>query len=97
METTNNKCPECIYNETCIENPNDCRSYIDKDDVAYGLIPDGQGELYGNDTVEIGVGLENKSRLKVGNLIIHNTHHFNWLHRKMWKLLLGFDIENVEE
>ena len=51
-----------------------------------------------SNTIEIGIGLpKTKSHLKVGNLIIHNTHHFNWLERKMWKLLLGFDIENVEE
>lgn len=51
-----------------------------------------------SNTVEIGIGLlKTKSYLKVGNLVIHNTHHFNWFHRKMWKLLLGFDIENVEE
>lgn len=51
-----------------------------------------------SNTVEIGIGLpKTKSHLKVGNLIIHNTHHFNWFERKMWKLLLGFDIENVEE
>lgn len=49
-------------------------------------------------TVEIGTGLpKTKSHLKIGNMIIYNTHHFNWFHRKMWKLLLGFDIENVEE
>ena len=51
-----------------------------------------------SNTIEIGIGLpKTKSHLKVGNLIIHNTHRFNWLERKMWKLLLGFDIENVEE
>ncbi len=38
-----------------------------------------------------------KSILRIGNMEIHNSHHFNWFHRKMWKLLLGFDIENVEE
>ena len=49
-------------------------------------------------TVAIGIGMpKTKSHLKVGNLVIHNTHHFNWFERKMWKLLLGFDIENVEE
>lgn len=40
---------------------------------------------------------KSKSILRIGNMEIHNTHHFNWFHRKMWKLLLGFDIENVEE
>ena len=37
-----------------------------------------------------------KSHLKIGNMVIHNSHHFNWFHRKMWKLLLGFDVENVK-
>ena len=51
-----------------------------------------------SDTIEIGIGMpKTKSHLKVGNLIIHNTHNFNWIERKMWKLLLGFEIENVEE
>lgn len=36
-----------------------------------------------------------KSYIKIGNLIIHNTHHFNWFHRKMWKLFFGFEIESV--
>ena len=55
-------------------------------------------QKFNYDTVEIGVGLsKTKSHLKVGNLIIHNTHRFNWIERKMWKLLLGFDIENVDE
>lgn len=50
-----------------------------------------------SNTIEIGIGMpKTKSHLKVGNLVIHNTHRFNWLERKMWKLLLGFDIENVE-
>ena len=49
-------------------------------------------------TLNIGYGLpKTKSRLKVGNMVIHNTHRFNWLQRKMWKLFFGFDIENVEE
>ena len=54
-------------------------------------------ELNSN-SIEIGIGMpKTKSHLKVGNLIIYNTRRFNWLERKMWKLLLGFDIENVEE
>jgi hypothetical protein len=49
-------------------------------------------------TIEIGYGCPKiKSHLKAGNLIIHNTRHFNWFERKMWKLLLGFDIENIKE
>ena len=51
-----------------------------------------------NNTIKIGYGFpKTKSHLKIGNMVIHNTHHFNWFHRKMWKLLLGFDVENVEE
>ena len=50
------------------------------------------------DTLEVGYGWpKTKSHLKIGNMVIHNTKHFNWFHRKMWKLLLGFEIENVEE
>ena len=96
MTTINKKCSQCIYNDNCIEHPDDCPSFIDKDYVAYGIVPSDDAYFYGNDTIEIGVGLEHKSRLKVGNLVIHNTHHFNWLERMMWKLLLGFDVENVE-
>jgi hypothetical protein len=65
--------------------------------VEYGIVEQGENTFYGNDTLEFGVGVEHKSRLTVGNLVIYNTHHFNWLERKMWKLLLGFDIENVKE
>lgn len=55
-------------------------------------------KLSKTNTTQIGCNLPNiKSHLKVGNLIIHNTHHFNWFHRMMWRLLLGFEIENVEE
>lgn len=98
MLATNNECKQCIYEDNCIENPNDCNSFIGKEAVVSFLIPeDQQSMFYGNDTVEIGVGLEHKSRLKVGNLVVYNTHHFNWFERKMWKLLLGFDIENVVE
>lgn len=95
MNNFNEKCASCIYKDTCIEHPFNCESYIDENSVGYSAT--GLGDIIPNNTVEIGVGLENKSRLKVGNLIIYNTHHFNWFHRKMWKLLLGFDIENVEE
>lgn len=48
-------------------------------------------------TIEVGHGWKTKSLLKVGNMIIHNTHHFNWFQRKMWKLFFGFEIENVKE
>lgn len=49
-------------------------------------------------TIQVGHILPKvKSHLKIGNLIIYNTHHFNWFHRMMWKLLLGFEIENVKE
>jgi hypothetical protein len=56
------------------------------------------GETIASNTIEVGYGWpETKSHLKIGNLTIHNTHHFNWLERKMWKLLLGFEIEDVEK
>ena len=49
------------------------------------------------DTIEICANLyKTKSYIKLGNLIIHNTHNFNWFHRKMFKLFFGFEIENVE-
>lgn len=97
MSNFNEICTTCIYEDTCVEQPPNCESYIDKDTVAYAVVPDNESTFYGNNTIEIGVGSENKSCLMVGNLVIYNTHHFNWLERKMWKLLLGFDIENVEE
>lgn len=51
-----------------------------------------------SNTIQIGIGLPKiKSHLKVGNLTIHNTHHFNWFHRMMWKLFFGFEIENIKE
>ena len=70
------------------------------------IIADGEAYKYGMlapvfepNTIEVGVGFftETKSKLRVGNMVIHNTRRFNWLERKMWKLLLGFDIENVED
>ena len=48
--------------------------------------------------IQIGIGLPKiKSHIKIGNLILHNTHQFNWFHRKMWKLFFGFEIENIKE
>ena len=38
-----------------------------------------------------------RSLLKIGNIVIHSTHHFNWFQHKMWKLFFGCEIENVEE
>ena len=53
---------------------------------------------YMPNTIEIGINLSKiKSRIKVGNLIIHNTHYFSWFHRMMWKLFFGFEIENLKE
>lgn len=37
-----------------------------------------------------------KSVMKCGNININNEHRFNWIQRKMWKLLLGFDVRNME-
>ena len=49
-------------------------------------------------TLTIGYGWPKiKSHLKIGNMVIYNTHRFNWLERKMWKLFFGFDIESVKE
>ena len=96
MNNFNEQCARCIYNDTCIERPLDCESYIDRDSVTY--VATGSGEIILNNTIEVGYGWpEIKSHLKIGNMIIHNTRRFNWLERKMWKLLLGFDVENVEE
>lgn len=39
-----------------------------------------------------------KSKIMIGsNTIIFNDRHFNWLQKKMWRLLLGIKIEDVEE
>ena len=51
-----------------------------------------------SDMIYIGTHRDDiKSLLTIGNMVFYNTHRFNWFERKMWKLLLGFDIENVEE
>jgi hypothetical protein len=63
-----------------------------KEDIARGI----DGVM--PNTFVVGYGWpEIKSHLKIGNMVIHNTHHFNWFQRKMWKLFFGFDIENVKE
>lgn len=69
---------------------------FDEANVVYGtMLPE---DYYISNTLEICADHFNtKSHIKIGNMIIHNTHRFNWFHRKMWKLLLGFDIENVKE
>ena len=96
MEKINFKCTNCIHNGECKINPDFCPGLVGEDNMVHGtLLPE---DYYTSNTIEIGIGLpKTKSHLKVGNLVIHNTHHFNWIERKMWKLLLGFDIENVEE
>lgn len=40
---------------------------------------------------------KNKSQIKIGNMIIPNTHRFCWLHRKMMKLFFGFEVTNLKE
>lgn len=96
METINFKCTNCIHNGECKINPDYCAGYFGDNNVLYGTIA--PEEFHKDYTLQIGYGAPKiKSHLKIGNLIIHNTHHFNWLERKMWKLLLGFDIENVKE
>lgn len=39
METTNNKCSQCIYNDNCIEKPENCPSFIDKYSVTESSMP----------------------------------------------------------
>lgn len=96
MTTISKQCERCIYNDNCMERPDDCPSFIDKDSVSDCIIA--SREVFSDNTIEIGCGLPKiKSHLTIGNMVFHNTHHFNWIERKMWKLLLGFDIENVEE
>ncbi len=38
-----------------------------------------------------------KTLLKIGYIRIYLTNHFNWLHKKLWKLLLNIEIENVNK
>ena len=40
---------------------------------------------------------KNKSKMTVGNTIIFNTIHFNWLQKKMWKIFFNITIEDVED
>ena len=55
-------------------------------------------DVWATNTIAIGYGLpEIKSCLQAGNLTIMNTKHFNWFQKKMWKLLLGFNIIDVKE
>lgn len=51
-----------------------------------------------HNSIQIGYNLsEIKSHMKIGNIIIHNTKHFNLFHRIMWKLFFGFNIENLKD
>jgi hypothetical protein len=38
-----------------------------------------------------------KSKMEVGNTVIMNTKHFNWLQKIIWRILLGIKIEDLEE
>jgi hypothetical protein len=39
-----------------------------------------------------------KSKIMIGsNTVIFNDRHFNWLQKKMWKILLGIKIEDIKE
>ena len=40
---------------------------------------------------------EHKSKMTIGAITIFNTKHFNWLEKRMWKMLLGVKIEDWEE
>lgn len=37
-----------------------------------------------------------KSQITIGNIHIENTKHFNWLQKKMWKILLGAEIKDCD-
>ena len=37
-----------------------------------------------------------KSKMIIGNMDIYQEKHFNRLHKKMWKILLGIDIIDVD-
>ena len=71
---------------------------IEKKELQYTNAKSTQGiTSIPNNTIQIGTGLPKiKSHIKIGNLIFHNTHHFNWFHRMMWKLCFGFEIENLK-
>lgn len=43
------------------------------------------------------VPLQYKSKMTIGNIVVMNTEHFNWLQKRIWKILLGIIIEDVEE
>ena len=58
---------------------------------AYGIKPEKELNIGYNNWPEI------KSYIRIGNVTIYSTHHFNWFQRKMWKLFFGFEIENVKE
>jgi regulator of replication initiation timing len=72
---------------------------VERKEVQYTETKKAQGiTSIPNNTIQIGIGLPKiKSHIKIGNLIFHNTHHFNWFHRMMWKLCFGFEIENLKE
>jgi hypothetical protein len=70
---------------------------LNLDDHEYQFEYTGTIDGVAPNTLTIGYGRpEIKSHLKIGNMVISNTHRFNWFQRKMWKLFFGFEIENVE-
>ena len=40
---------------------------------------------------------QHKSKMIVGSLVIMNTKHFGWLHKLMWRIILGIKIEDIKE
>ena len=51
-----------------------------------------------SDKIQIGIGLPKiKSHVKIGNMIFHNTKHFNWFHRFTLKMFFGLEIENLKK
>ena len=40
---------------------------------------------------------KNKSKMTIGNVVVFNIKHFNWLQKIIWRILLGIKIEDVED
>ena len=38
-----------------------------------------------------------KSTMHIGNIVINNIKHFNWLQKIFWRILLGIKIEDIKE
>lgn len=68
----NKLCASCIYRNECKRwSREDCKWYINEAAVSYGTLTPS------DNTLEFGMASQTKSHLKIGNITIHNTHHFN--------------------